>query len=274
MTGETSAVRFGIDTFGDVTRGPDGAPTPQAQVIRDVVEEAVLADQVGLDAVGIGEHHRGDFAVSAPDLLLAAIAARTSAHLARLRGHGAQLRRPRARVPAVRDARRHLRRPRRDHARPRLVHRVVPAVRLRPLPVRDALHGEARPLRPPAQRAARHVVRHHPRRADRPGGLPAHRVRRAADLDRRRRQPGVRRPRRAVRPADDARHHRRRSRPLPAATSSSTAARSASSSCRPCPWACTRPAMWARRRGGARRVLRGLQGDARPHRRGTAAGPR
>jgi probable LLM family oxidoreductase len=75
---DTSALRFGIDTFGDVTRGPDGAPTPQAQVIRDVVEEAVLADQVGLDAVGIGEHHRADFAVSAPDLLLAAIAARTS----------------------------------------------------------------------------------------------------------------------------------------------------------------------------------------------------
>ena len=64
MTGDTSALRFGIDTFGDVTRGPDGAPTPQAQVIRDVVEEAVLADQVGLDAFGIGEHHRADFAVS------------------------------------------------------------------------------------------------------------------------------------------------------------------------------------------------------------------
>ncbi|MCU1473590.1 LLM class flavin-dependent oxidoreductase [Amnibacterium sp.] len=78
MTDDLGALRFGIDTFGDVTRAPDGAPTPPPQVIRDVVEEAVLADQVGLDAVGIGEHHRADFAVSAPDLLLAAIAARTS----------------------------------------------------------------------------------------------------------------------------------------------------------------------------------------------------
>ncbi|MGN6744340.1 MAG: LLM class flavin-dependent oxidoreductase, partial [Amnibacterium sp.] len=72
-----TAVRFGIDTFGDVTRGPDGSPNPQHRVIRDVVEEGVLAEQVGLDAIGIGEHHRADFAVSAPDLLLAAIAART-----------------------------------------------------------------------------------------------------------------------------------------------------------------------------------------------------
>jgi probable LLM family oxidoreductase len=78
MTDDLGAVRFGIDTFGDVTRGDDGAPTPQPQVLRDVVEEAVLADQVGLDAVGIGEHHRADFAVTAPDVVLAAIAARTS----------------------------------------------------------------------------------------------------------------------------------------------------------------------------------------------------
>ena len=67
---------FGIDTFGDVTRGPDG-PLPHAQVIRDVVDEAVLADRVGLDAFGLGEHHREDFAVSAPEVVLAAAAART-----------------------------------------------------------------------------------------------------------------------------------------------------------------------------------------------------
>ena len=70
-------MQFGIDTFGDVTRQPDGTPTSQAQVIRDVVEEAALADQVGIDAFGVGEHHRADFAISAPDMVLAAIAART-----------------------------------------------------------------------------------------------------------------------------------------------------------------------------------------------------
>lgn len=70
-------IELGIDTFGDVTVDTDGRPVPQAQVIRDVVEEAVLADRLGLDFFGLGEHHRADFAVSAPDVVLAAIAART-----------------------------------------------------------------------------------------------------------------------------------------------------------------------------------------------------
>ncbi len=70
-------LELGLDTFGDVTAAPDGNPLPYAQVIRDVVEEAVLADRLGLSFFGIGEHHRADFAVSAPEILLAAIAART-----------------------------------------------------------------------------------------------------------------------------------------------------------------------------------------------------
>lgn len=69
---------FGLDTFGDVTTGPDGGLLSQPEVIRNVVAEGVLADQVGVDAFGVGEHHRDDFAVSAPDMVLAAIAARTS----------------------------------------------------------------------------------------------------------------------------------------------------------------------------------------------------
>ncbi|HEY4250550.1 MAG TPA: LLM class flavin-dependent oxidoreductase [Roseomonas sp.] len=71
-------LEFGLDTFGDVTAGTDGALLPQAQVIRDVIEEAVLADALGIDAFGVGEHHRADFAVSAPEVVLAAIAGRTS----------------------------------------------------------------------------------------------------------------------------------------------------------------------------------------------------
>ena len=47
-------------------------------MLRHVVEEAVLADAVGLAAFGVGEHHRPDFAISAPEVVLAAIAARTS----------------------------------------------------------------------------------------------------------------------------------------------------------------------------------------------------
>ncbi|MEA9985999.1 MULTISPECIES: LLM class flavin-dependent oxidoreductase [Subtercola] len=72
------SIEFGLDTFGDVTQAPDGGPVSQAQVIRNVVEEGVLADQVGLSFFGVGEHHREDFAVSAPDVVLAAIAARTT----------------------------------------------------------------------------------------------------------------------------------------------------------------------------------------------------
>ncbi|MCV2872126.1 LLM class flavin-dependent oxidoreductase [Defluviimonas sp. WL0050] len=72
------ALEFALDTFGDVTFGPDGTLKPQDQVIRDVVEQAVLADKVGVDFIGLGEHHRDDFAISAPETVLAAIAAKTS----------------------------------------------------------------------------------------------------------------------------------------------------------------------------------------------------
>lgn len=71
-------IELGIDTFGDVTEGPDGRKTPYAQVIRDVVEEAVLADELGIDAITLGEHHRDDFAISSPETVLAGIATKTS----------------------------------------------------------------------------------------------------------------------------------------------------------------------------------------------------
>src|SRR5919201_1321948 len=70
-------IEFGLDTFGDVTVDAAGRLLPQAQVIRNVVEEAVLADRLGIDNFGVGEHHRDDFAISAPEVVLAAIASRT-----------------------------------------------------------------------------------------------------------------------------------------------------------------------------------------------------
>ena len=73
----TAPLEFGLDTFGDVTKDVSGAVLPHAQVIRNVIDEAVLADQLGLDFIGVGEHHRADFAVSSPEVVLAAIAART-----------------------------------------------------------------------------------------------------------------------------------------------------------------------------------------------------
>ncbi|MBC7725225.1 MAG: LLM class flavin-dependent oxidoreductase [Burkholderiaceae bacterium] len=71
-------LELGLDTFGDVTRGADGTLLPYGKVIRDLVDQAVLADEVGVDFIGVGEHHRDDFAVSAPEVVLAAIAGRTT----------------------------------------------------------------------------------------------------------------------------------------------------------------------------------------------------
>jgi probable LLM family oxidoreductase len=74
----SQTIELGLDTFGDVTVGPDGRPLAQAEVLRNVVEEAVLADQLGLAFFGVGEHHRPDFSISAPEVVLGAIAARTT----------------------------------------------------------------------------------------------------------------------------------------------------------------------------------------------------
>ncbi|MDV8146573.1 LLM class flavin-dependent oxidoreductase [Arthrobacter sp. B10-11] len=70
-------VLLGLNTFGDVGVYPDGHPVPHAQVLRQLLEQAELADDVGLHAFGVGEHHRQDYAVSAPEVFLAAAAART-----------------------------------------------------------------------------------------------------------------------------------------------------------------------------------------------------
>ena len=70
-------LELGLDTFGDVTVDAKGVALPQAQVIRNVIAEAELADRVGVDFIGLGEHHRADFAISAPEVVLAAIAGRT-----------------------------------------------------------------------------------------------------------------------------------------------------------------------------------------------------
>lgn len=70
---------IGVFTFGD--HGPDpatGAISAPAARMREIVEEAALTEQVGLDVFGVGEHHRADFLVSAPEVVLAAIAERTS----------------------------------------------------------------------------------------------------------------------------------------------------------------------------------------------------
>jgi probable LLM family oxidoreductase len=73
----TNILELGLDTFGDVTIGENGIAKTHAQVIRDVIDEAVLADELGINFIGLGEHHRADFAISSPEIVLAAIAGRT-----------------------------------------------------------------------------------------------------------------------------------------------------------------------------------------------------
>ncbi|MEY9933090.1 putative LLM family oxidoreductase [Catenulispora sp. GP43] len=68
---------FGLDTFGDVPEDDTGSPVSDARAIRQVVDEAVLAEQTGVDVVALGEHHRPEFAISSPETVLAGIATRT-----------------------------------------------------------------------------------------------------------------------------------------------------------------------------------------------------
>jgi probable LLM family oxidoreductase len=68
---------LGLDTFGDVPQDA-GVPLSHAAAVRQVVEEAVIADELGVDVIAVGEHHRPEYSISAPETVLAGIAARTS----------------------------------------------------------------------------------------------------------------------------------------------------------------------------------------------------
>lgn len=72
-----TALEFGIDTFGDLPRDDQGAVISYGAAIRATLDEAVLADDLGIDAIAIGEHHRPEFAISSPETVLAGIATAT-----------------------------------------------------------------------------------------------------------------------------------------------------------------------------------------------------
>src|SRR4051812_20646060 len=77
-TESMSDLVFGLDTFGDVPQDDAGNLVSHAEAIRTVVEEAVLADELGVDAIALGEHHRPEYSISTPETVLAGIATRTS----------------------------------------------------------------------------------------------------------------------------------------------------------------------------------------------------
>ncbi|GHA71724.1 oxidoreductase [Streptomyces tauricus] len=76
-TMDVSQIEFGIDSFGDRPRNDRGVIASHAEAIRATVTEAVLADQVGVDVVALGEHHRPEYAISTPETVLAGIATAT-----------------------------------------------------------------------------------------------------------------------------------------------------------------------------------------------------
>lgn len=67
-------MELGIGMFGDLHIGPNNQIQPTQQRLQEIIEEIKLMDQAGLDFFGIGEHHRPDYAVSAPEIILAAAA--------------------------------------------------------------------------------------------------------------------------------------------------------------------------------------------------------
>jgi probable LLM family oxidoreductase len=69
---------LGLDNFGDVPLDDSGNLVTHAAAIRQVIEEAVLADRLGVDVIALGEHHRPEYSISTPETVLAAIGARTS----------------------------------------------------------------------------------------------------------------------------------------------------------------------------------------------------
>lgn len=71
---QSNTIEFGIDSFGDLPRDDAGNVVSYAQALRATVAEAVLADQVGIDVIALGEHHRREFSISSPETVLAGIA--------------------------------------------------------------------------------------------------------------------------------------------------------------------------------------------------------
>jgi probable LLM family oxidoreductase len=74
----TEQLTMGLATFGDVPIDDNGRLLSYAEAIRQVVSEAILADQTGVDSISLGEHHRSEYSISSPETVLAGIAGQTS----------------------------------------------------------------------------------------------------------------------------------------------------------------------------------------------------
>src|SRR5947209_7442791 len=71
-------LEFGLDRFGDLPENDSGTHVSHAAAIRQVLDEAVRADEIGVDVFAVGEHHRPEYSISTPETVLAGIATRTN----------------------------------------------------------------------------------------------------------------------------------------------------------------------------------------------------
>ena len=211
--GET--MELGIYTFAELTPGEHaGTTVTPAQRLRDLMEEIELADQVGLDVFGVGEHHRPDFAVSAPAVVLAAAAERTrtirlsSAVTVLSSDDPVRVFQEFATLDLLSGGRAEIMAGRGSFIEsfPLFGYRLGDYDSL--FAEKLELLLELRDIDP------RDVVGPAPRAARRPRRVPASGAGAASDLGRRRRHARVGAARRHARPADGARHHRWHARAL------------------------------------------------------------
>ena len=234
-------MELGLATFGDVHPGT----TPERRM-RELIEEIELADQLGLDVFAVGEHHRPDYAVSAPAVVLGAAAVRTerirlsSAVTVLSSDDPVRVFQQFATVDLLSGGRAEIMAGRGSFTE------SFPLFG-QDLKDYDDLYAEKLDL---LLRIREDVHVHWSGRLrpalDGQGVYPAPGAGSAPRLDRRRRLAGVGRPRRDARPAADDRDHRRAARALRARSSSSTARRRAAPATtrRRCRWRSTRTRSW------------------------------
>ena len=120
-------IEFGLDSFVPISVDESGQELSGDVVIRNTVEEAVLADAVGIDSFNIAEHYRSDMMDSAGHVILAAIAGSNRANPARHRRDRPEYPRSGSGLHRIRHPRRSVQRPGSTHPRPRFADRVVSA---------------------------------------------------------------------------------------------------------------------------------------------------
>ncbi len=211
-------MQFGAYTFVETRRDPaTGEPVDVDKAFANVLEQIELADRVGLDVFGLGEHHRPDYAVSAPAVALAAAAARTkrirltSAVTVLSSDDPVRVYQQFATLDLISGGRAEIMAGRGSFIE------SFPLFGHEPQRLRRAVRRKTRSAPANLRRARCHVAGPASRAAQRPGRLSARAATAVAGLDRLRRHAAIGRARWRARPAAGDRDHRRRARALWAA---------------------------------------------------------